>query len=111
MGPVGALWVNAIRMTVGPRVFARLSVGVAGGASTAGTRRIGGRAVALFAVFTAGSTLFALLAAPRPIAKQQLDLMGRGGIDLTALRGRLGPLPARARMFERADCLYVMDSH
>ena len=51
------------------------------------------------------------IAAPRPVAEQKLDLVGGGGVDLAALRGRLGPLPSRARMFERADRLYVMDSH
>ena len=51
------------------------------------------------------------IAAPRPVAEQKLDLVGGGRVDLAALRGRLGPLPSRARMFERADRLYVMDSH
>ena len=51
------------------------------------------------------------IAPPRPIAEQKLDLVGGGRVDLTALRRRLGPLPARAGMLERADCLYVMDSH
>jgi hypothetical protein len=43
------------------------------------------------------------IAAPRPVTKQKLDLVGSGRVNLAALRGRLGPLPARARMFERAD--------
>ena len=43
------------------------------------------------------------IAAPRPVAEQKLDLVRGGGIDLAALRRRLGPLPSRARMFERAD--------
>jgi hypothetical protein len=47
----------------------------------------------------------------RPIAEQKLDLVGGGGVNLAALRGRLGPLPSRARMFERADLLHVMDIH
>jgi hypothetical protein len=51
------------------------------------------------------------VAAPRPITEQKLDLVGGGGVDLAALGGCLGPLPSRARMFERADRLYVMDSH
>jgi proton glutamate symport protein len=66
--PVGALWVNAIRMTVVPLVFSLLIVGVAGGTSTAASRRIGAGAMALFAVFIAGSTLFALLVAPPLLA-------------------------------------------
>ena len=51
------------------------------------------------------------IAPPRPVAEQQLDLVGGGRIDLAALRRRLGPLPSRAGMLERADLLYVMDSH
>ena len=51
------------------------------------------------------------VAPPRPIAEQKLDLVGGGGVDLAALRGRLGPLPSRAGMFERADLLHVMDIH
>ena len=50
------------------------------------------------------------IAPPRPVAEQQLDLMGGGGVDLAALGGRLGALPSLARMFERADLLHVMDS-
>ena len=51
------------------------------------------------------------IAPPRPVAEQKLDLMGGRGVDLAALGGRLGPLPSRAGMFERADLLHVMDSH
>ena len=49
------------------------------------------------------------IAPPRPVAEQKLDLVRGGRIDLAALGGRLGPLPSRARMFERADLLHVMD--
>ena len=48
------------------------------------------------------------IAAPRPVAEQKLDLVGGGGVDLTALGGRLGPLPSRAGMIERANLLHVV---
>ena len=49
------------------------------------------------------------IAAPRPVAKQELDFMRSRRIDLTAFRRRLGPLPSLAGMFEGADFLHVMD--
>ena len=43
------------------------------------------------------------IAAPRPVAEQQLDLVRGLGIDLAPLGSRLGPPASLARMFERAD--------
>jgi proton glutamate symport protein len=83
--PVGALWVNAIRMTVVPLVFSLLVVGIAGGAGTTVTRRIGGGALALFVVFIAASTLLAALAAP-PL----LGLIRPDPTAVAALRAALG---------------------
>ena len=51
------------------------------------------------------------IAPPRPLAEQEFDLVGGGGVDLPALRRRLGPLASRARMFELSDLLHVMDIH
>jgi hypothetical protein len=47
------------------------------------------------------------IAAPRQITEQKLDLVGGGGVNLAPFWGRLGALPSRARMFERADRLYI----
>lgn len=61
--PIGALWVNAIRMTVIPLVVSLLITAIA--SSSAGrVGRIGGRALALFVMFVAGGALLAALAAP-----------------------------------------------
>ena len=49
------------------------------------------------------------IAAPRPVAEQQLDLMRRRRVDLAALRGRFRPFPPRAGVLELADFLYVVD--
>ena len=60
--PLGALWVNAIRMTVIPLVVGLIVTGIAstGDAGTVG--RIGGGALVLFLAFVASSAAFALLA-------------------------------------------------
>ena len=51
------------------------------------------------------------IAPARPVAEQQLNLVGRGRIDLASLRRGLGPPPSRAGMLERADFLSVMGGH
>ena len=73
-------------------------------------REMRGRDLAIF-VLDQVQVLDQEIAPPRPVAEQQLDLVGGGRVDLAALRGRLGPLPSRAGMFERADLVHVMDSH
>ena len=61
--PVGALWVNAIRMTVIPLIVSLLLGGIA--ASGAGTvARVGGRAVAWFAGLVACTSTTAALVVP-----------------------------------------------
>src|SRR5215211_1774324 len=49
------------------------------------------------------------IAAPRPVAEQQLDLVRGGRIDLAAFWRRLGPPPAFAGVIERANFLHIMD--
>jgi hypothetical protein len=51
------------------------------------------------------------VASPRPVTQQKLDLVGGGGVDLAALRGRLGPLPPGTGMLEGPDLLHIMDIH
>lgn len=70
--PVGALWVNAIRMTVTPLVMALLITAIAGrgGARSA---RLGGEAVGLFALLALASAAAALLLAPPLIALLPLE--------------------------------------
>lgn len=70
--PIGALWVNAIRMTVIPLVVSLLVTGVAStSARQAGS--IGWRAVALFVALVAGSALLAALAAPPLLSLGSFD--------------------------------------
>jgi Na+/H+-dicarboxylate symporter len=70
--PIGALWVNAIRMTVIPLVVSLLVTGVAStSARSAGS--IGGRALAFFVVLVAGSALLAAVAAPPLLSLGSFD--------------------------------------
>ena len=60
VAPVGALWVNAIRMTVIPLVVSLLITGVASVSDISTIGRIGGRTVAVFFSLLVGATLLAL---------------------------------------------------
>lgn len=70
--PIGALWVNAIRMTVVPLVVSLLITGIAS-SSTEGLGRIGGRALVLFVSLVAGGALLAAVAAPPLLALANFD--------------------------------------
>jgi Na+/H+-dicarboxylate symporter len=70
--PIGALWVNSIRMTVVPLVVSLLITGVT--SSSAGNAgRIGGGAVLWFVVLIAGGALLTALAAPALLGMAQFD--------------------------------------
>ena len=70
--PIGALWVNAIRMTVIPLVFSLLVTAVASN-SAGSAGRVGGRAIFLFVVMVAGGALFAALVAPPLLGAVRFD--------------------------------------
>lgn len=70
--PIGALWVNAIRMTVIPLVVSLLVTGIAS-ASGASAGRIGGRAFLWFVVLVAGGALFTAFAAPPLLSLVEFD--------------------------------------
>ena len=70
--PVGALWINAIRMTVIPLVVSLLISRIAS-ESPASIGRIGGRALLLFIVFVVGAALFTAAIAPPLVESMWLD--------------------------------------
>ncbi len=71
--PIGAIFINAIRMTVIPLVVASLIVGIASSADTRDVGRVGGRALVLFVVLVVAATsLTAVVAAPL-LARLRLD--------------------------------------
>lgn len=71
--PVGALWVSAIRMTVIPLVVSLVVTGIVSAKDSRTVGRVGGGAVLLFALLTAASTLYGLLAAPPVLALLRVD--------------------------------------
>lgn len=70
--PIGALWVNAIRMTVVPLVVSLLVTGIAS-ASGAGAGRIGGRAFLWFIVLVSGGAIFTAVVAPPLLSLVEFD--------------------------------------
>ena len=71
--PLGALWVNAIRMTIVPLVVSLLVTSVAGVADVRSVGRLGARAVGLFLALLTGSALVAALAGPPLFEHLPLD--------------------------------------
>ena len=70
---VGSLWLNALRMTVVPLVFALLVSGIAGVADAMATGRLAARAVAMFAVLLLLAGVFAVLASTGLLALWPVD--------------------------------------
>lgn len=68
--PIGALWVNAIRMTVIPLVVSLLVTGVA---STTVGARIGGRTFAVFCIMISVSALIGAVLAPPLLSLASFD--------------------------------------
>jgi Na+/H+-dicarboxylate symporter len=58
---VGGLWLNSLRMTVVPLIFAILVTGVGGVANAAATGRLAVKTLVLILIFMTGSALFALV--------------------------------------------------
>ncbi len=71
--PLGALWVNAIRMTLVPLVVSLLVTSVTSFADLRALGRLGSRAVVVFVALLAGTALFAALAAPPLLDRTPLD--------------------------------------
>ena len=71
--PLGALWVNAIRMTLVPLVVALLVTSVTSFADVRALGRLGARAVALFLALLAGTAVVSALLAPPLLARTPVD--------------------------------------
>ena len=61
---VGGLWLDALRMTIVPLIFALLVTGIASAAGTASAGGVAARTLGLFAILLLGAALFAALAVP-----------------------------------------------
>ncbi len=71
--PIGALWVNAIRMTVVPLVFSLLVVCVASATDAAAVGRIGVRTFGLFIAFLICSAIIGVILAPPIFSNLRID--------------------------------------
>ena len=85
--PVGTLWVNAIRMTVIPLVFALLVVGVASTADTKAIGRLGGRALAMFVALLAGIALLTVAVGMPAFAALSIDPAVSASLRASAAQG------------------------
>ena len=71
--PIGALWVNAIRMTVIPLVVSLLFVSVASKADVAGVGRLGGLTVLVFVAFLSLWAVVVYFVGPLILARLPID--------------------------------------
>jgi Na+/H+-dicarboxylate symporter len=62
IGAFGALWLNALKMTIIPLVFGLLVTGIASIADAAATGRLALKALVVFAVLLVGATVYAIVA-------------------------------------------------
>jgi proton glutamate symport protein len=86
IGPVGTLFINAIRMTVIPLVVASLIGGIGGAPDPRTIGRLGTRALVLFLAFLAAAVAFACLFAPplmawMPLGEQAAVAMRAGAFS------------------------------
>jgi proton glutamate symport protein len=70
---VGTLWLNALRMTVGPLVFALLVSAIAGVSDAVATGRLASRAVLVFSVLLVGAAIYAVAASSALLALWPVD--------------------------------------
>ena len=71
--PAGTLWVNALRMTVIPLVFAGLVVGAASARDAKSIGRLGDRALLLFLVLLAAAAAFTVTVGPPLLSLLRID--------------------------------------
>jgi Na+/H+-dicarboxylate symporter len=84
--PLGGVWLNALRITVIPLVFAMLVTGIVSIADAASTGRLAAKALLIFTVMLVGATVYAILAG--------LGLLHLWPIDPEAGRALLAGIPA-----------------
>jgi proton glutamate symport protein len=84
--PLGGLWLNALRITVIPLVFAMLVTGIVSIADAASTGRLAVRALVVFAIMLVLATIYAILAG--------LGLLNLWPIDPVAGQALLAGIPA-----------------
>ncbi len=83
--PIGALWINAIRMTVVPLVASLLITAIAGDHESGMVASLGRRMIAVFAVLIAGVCIFSALTASPLMALLEFD-----SVTISALKASAG---------------------
>ncbi|NJD11340.1 MAG: dicarboxylate/amino acid:cation symporter [Gemmatimonadetes bacterium] len=91
--PVGLLWVNALRMTVIPLVFAGLVVGAASAHGAGSIGRLGARALGIFLALLAAAAAFTVLVAPALFALLPIDPAAAAGLQASARSAAELPAP------------------
>ena len=91
---IGGLWLNALRMTVVPLVFALLVSGIAGVADAMATGRLAARAMAIFAVLLLLAGLLAVLASSGLLALWPVDRAAADAFVAGAARASVTPVAA-----------------
>lgn len=89
--PIGALWLNALQMTVVPLVAALVVLGVASTRNAAQSGRTARRAIVVFLLLLSAGAAFAAIYAPF-----QLTLLPRDPALVESLRAAMGTVPADA---------------
>jgi proton glutamate symport protein len=84
--PLGGVWLNALRITVIPLVFAMLVTGIVSIADAASTGRLAAKALLVFTLMLVAATVYAILAG--------LGLLHLWPIDPEAGRALLAGIPA-----------------
>ncbi|MDB4873647.1 MAG: sodium:dicarboxylate symporter [Gemmatimonadetes bacterium] len=94
--PVGTLFVNAIRMTVLPLVFASLVVGIATSSSGSVVARIGGRGIVVFVLLLTASGAVGALVAPPMLSHVSADPAALASVRASAASASAGALSTAA---------------
>ena len=95
--PIGTVWVNAIRMTVIPLVVSLLIATIAEEKDFHAVGRLGGRAVALYAVILTTVALLTFLAAPPLFSVMTIDATSAASLrGASAAAGTAPALPSFA---------------
>jgi Na+/H+-dicarboxylate symporter len=85
--PIGALWLNALRMTVIPLVVAMIITGVASAAETAATGRIAMRALSLFVGLLTVSALLGAVLMPAALTAWPVNPQAAEAFRASATQG------------------------
>jgi proton glutamate symport protein len=82
---IGALWLNALRMTIVPLVFTLLVVGIASVADAAATGRLALRAICIFAILLLSFSLYSVLATRGLLSLWPIDPVGGAALQSSAV--------------------------